>query len=105
MASPAPEMDPAGGFRDDWRWSRGFTFVVVGVSMAIAAWHSLFGPQTEAINGRVREWLQLAMAGAGLYIGRAGWDAYSRRQSVVAYETTKLQITAQRRSDLDGAAG
>lgn len=98
-------MDPVHGFRDDWRYSRGFTFAGFGFAVAIAAWLTLFGPKDEQTTRRIDTWLTLAGALALYYMGRAGVDSISRRQSVVAFETTKMQISAQRQSDLDRAAG
>lgn len=100
-----PDMDAATGFRDDWRWSRGFTFVGFGLSCFNATYLTFFGPATDHTDRRIEQWLYLAGALALYYMGRAGMDAFSRRQSVVAYETTRMQITAQRKSDLDDAAG
>ncbi len=95
------------GFRDDWRWSRAFTFAGFFVTVAVAAWLTFKYPDNDGAGRKVDSWLTLAGALALYYMGRAGADGISRRQSMVSYETTRMQVAAspQRRSDLDDAAG
>lgn len=98
-------MQVGDGFRDDWRWSRAFTFGGFIVTVAVASWLTFKYPDNDGAGRKVDSWLTLAGALALYYMGRAGADAISRRQSVVSVETTKMQVSATRKADLDDAAG
>ncbi len=99
------EMTPENGFRDSWAWTR--TFCIGGFvwCVGIASWMALFGPVNDHTDKRIIEFMSLAGILAGLYMAGARFDGYSRRQATVAYETTKMQVSATRASDLSDAAG
>lgn len=93
------DMTPAGSFKDGWVWVRLFCWGGTGASLW-KAWHST--------GADLREWLGYASVLAGLYIGRAAVDGWSRRQSVVEYERARIQAGAPAAPvgrGGDGAAG
>ena len=106
-------MQPEDGFRDDWRYSRAFTFSGFFVCVAIAAWLTFSSSKDEQTSRRIDSWLTLAGALAMYYMGRAAADGISRRQTTAAFETARLRVTpprtpeqvAAQRREQDEAAG
>lgn len=103
-------MLPADGFRDDWKWTRTFTFGGFAFCVMVASWLTFSNPDGEQTTRRTDSWLTLAGALALYYMGRAGADGISRRQAVTTYETTKLRVSKPAgpdkiAADHDAAAG
>lgn len=99
LPSGQEDMTPAGSFKDSWAWVRLFCWG--GTAIALFQAMRSTGPD-------LREWLSYAGVLAGLYIGRAAVDGWSRRQTVVEYEKARIQAGAQAAPvgrGGDGAAG
>ncbi|MGE0652017.1 MAG: hypothetical protein AB7P12_09730 [Alphaproteobacteria bacterium] len=112
MRMPAPfrnygadDMTPEGGFKDSWAWTLPICVLGFVWCIGIASWLALFGPATDHTDKRIIEFTSLAGIIVGVLMAGARYDAYSRRQATVTYETARMQITAQKRADLDQAAG
>jgi hypothetical protein len=103
--SAQEDMSPEGGFKDSWKWSLpvmaggGAACLLTGIYMAV------FGALNDHVDKRIDWLLQAGIALGVAFGGAARYDANSRRRAVVSYETTKMQVSATRKADLDGAAG
>ena len=99
------DMSADGGFRDSWKWSLPLGAGGSVVCLAIACYLAIFGAFDDHIDRRVDSLMEGAIALAGIFMAGARYDGHSRRRAMVSYETTRMQITAQRKSDIDDAAG
>ncbi|MCC7276521.1 MAG: hypothetical protein IT561_27910, partial [Alphaproteobacteria bacterium] len=74
--------------------------------MGSLAYLMVFGRHDSRLHETIASALALLLGSVVMaYIAGAAYDDRSRRQAWAGVEATRLQVTARRRADLDGAAG
>lgn len=103
---PAPETPFIAGLETSWKLRRGAVWGTIAFCMALIAYLTAFGRH----DSRLHETIAFGLIGllgtvVMAYIAGAVYDDKDKRRAWSSVETTRIQVSAQRRSDLDDAAG
>lgn len=102
-----PDGDPRlNGLETSWRLRRRAVWLTLSFCMTGLAYLTLAGRHDSRLHETIATSLAMLLGSVVMaYIAGAAYDDRSRRQTWASYETTRMQVTAQRRADLDAAAG
>lgn len=94
------------GLETSWKLRRRAVWLTVSFCMGGLLYLMVLGRHDSRLHETIAASLAMLLGSVVMsYIAGAAYDDRNRRQTWASYETTRMQITAQRKSDLDDAAG